>query len=124
MGDLDNDGRLDAVISHVNEPVAMLRNCVGRHGPWLGIELAARRPRDAAGARLLLETSAGRMVRIVKAGGGYLSTQDRRVVFGLRQATPRRLTVQWPSGRRQTWDQAALKTNRYLRLEEPAPDAP
>src|SRR5262249_9043879 len=39
VGDLDNDGRADLVISHQNEPVALLRNTGGRgfRNHWLGV---------------------------------------------------------------------------------------
>src|SRR5207249_4295390 len=46
VGDLDNDGRPDLVISHVNEPVVLLRNVAeekeGQRNHWLGVELTAR----------------------------------------------------------------------------------
>lgn len=122
VGDLDNDGRLDAVITHVNEPVAVLRNRIGGDPRWMGCELVGKQPRDPVGARLILETSRGPMVREIRASGSYLSSQDRRVVFGLAQARAERLTVHWPSGRVQTWGPEALQPGRYQRFVEA--DAP
>ena len=40
LGDLDNDGRIDLVISHLNEPAVVLRNVADAGQHWLGVELA------------------------------------------------------------------------------------
>ena len=53
FGDLDNDGRMDLVISHIGEPVAVLRN-VATPASWLGIELATKDHRDFVGARVVV----------------------------------------------------------------------
>jgi hypothetical protein len=51
FGDLDNDGGIDLVISHINEPVVLLRNQVPSRGHWLGIGLVGKPCRDAVGAK-------------------------------------------------------------------------
>jgi hypothetical protein len=117
VGDLDNDGRTAVVVSHINEPVAILRNRreTGLH--WLGVELVGRDGRDVTGAAATLEWEGGRAVRVVKGGGSYLSSGDRRLLFGLGSRTGSgRLTVRWPWGGSQTWDE--LGTDRYWRLVE------
>jgi hypothetical protein len=120
VGDLDNDGRPDLVISHLNEPVVLLRNVSGEGCHWLGVELAGRGHRDVTGAKLTLEIGERRLVREVKGGGSYCSSGDRRVLFGLGQnaVTPRqcRLSVRWPGGPNQTWDR--LAPDQYWRLRE------
>jgi hypothetical protein len=118
FGDLDNDGRIDLVISHTNSPVSLLRNVVeGNH--WLGVALKGRADRDAVGARLPLEVKGQKLVRAIKGGGSYLSASDRRVVFGLGAADRAfRLTVRWPSGQEQTWPAEALGVGRYVTLQE------
>src|SRR5207244_1505280 len=71
VGDLDNDGRPDLVINHVDEPVVVLRNVAGEPGPrahWLGVELAARDHRDLVGARVVLEGAGHRLIRFAKGG--------------------------------------------------------
>ena len=119
VGDLDNDGKVDAVVSCCNEPAVLLRNVSRTDNHWLGVELCGRPYRDAVGARLTLEAGGRRLVRAVKGGGSYLSSGDRRVVFGLGDdARVDRLTVQWPSGARQTWDGEKLAADRYWRLVE------
>jgi hypothetical protein len=117
IGDLDNDGFPDLVISHLNEPVALLRNDSPRENHWLGVELAGPANRDVVGAKLTLEVDGRRLTRFVKGGGSYLSANDQRLLFGLGSATRvGRLTVEWPAGepRTQHWD--ALPVDRYWRL--------
>jgi hypothetical protein len=119
VGDLDNDGKLDLVISHVNEPVVVLRNSLANGNHWLGVQLQGRPQRDAIGAKLTLEVAGRRLLRAVKGGGSYLSANDRRVVFGLgSDDRVERLTVRWPSGRTQVWDGEALPADRYWLLFE------
>ncbi len=117
FGDLDNTGRTDIVISHVNEPVVVLQNTLVNGNHWLGIHLVGNQYRDAVGAKLTLEVGDQKLVRQIKGGGSYLSAHDLRVVFGLgSQQKVGRLTVRWPSGRVQTWDDLGI--DRYWRLEE------
>ena len=114
---MDNDGRTDVVISHVNEPVVVLQNTLENGNHWLGVGLVGNPYRDAVGARLTLEVGGQKLMREIKGGGSYLSAHDLRVVFGLgSQSKAGKLTVRWPSGRMQTWDN--LQTDRYWRLEE------
>ena len=53
FGDLDNDGRVDLVVSHLNEPVAVLaeRRPAG-DAHWLGVELVGQGTGDVVGARV------------------------------------------------------------------------
>ena len=77
FGDLDNDGKIDAVVSHTNEPVALLRNTAETTSSWLGVLLRGQAPRDAVGAWLTLRQGEARQVQAVKGGGSYLSSGDR-----------------------------------------------
>ena len=96
------------------------------NGPCAGIGLVQALMCDirfaAVGAKLTLEIGGQKLVRTVKGGGSYLSASDRRVVFGLgAQQQPGRLTVRWPSGKVQTWEDLAL--DRYWQLLEGEPRA-
>lgn len=117
IGDLDNDGRPDLVVSHINAPVSVLHNQASAGNHWLGIELAGKDRRDVVGARLSLQIGNRVLTRFAKGGGSYLSSGDRRHLFGLGNETkPGRLTVVWPSGTEQHWDNLAI--DRYWRLVE------
>jgi hypothetical protein len=121
FGDLDNDGKTDIVISHVNEPVVILQNTLDNGNHWLGIELIGKPYRDAVGAVLTLEVGDQKLVRTIKGGGSYLSAHDRRIIFGLGDKEKvGRLTVKWPfykgQNQEQTWDNLAI--DRYWRLTQ------
>ncbi len=119
LGDLDNDGKVDIVISHCNEPVVLLRNHVQNGNHWLGVHLTGRPNRDAVGAKLILQVGGQRLERVIKGGGSYLSSSDRRVVFGLgKQTAVQQLTVRWPSGRIQSWPGGVLSVDQYVELIE------
>jgi hypothetical protein len=116
-GDLDDDGRIDLVLSHLNEPVAILRNELDNGAHWLGIGLIGKPNRDAVGAKVTLEVGDRKLLKVIKNGGSYFSASDARLLFGLGQdARVGRLTVRWPSGQIQTWE--ALTPDRYWYLVE------
>jgi hypothetical protein len=122
LGDLDNDGRIDLVLNPTNEPVVLLRNRHATGNHWLGVELAGQSYRDAVGARVELEVAGRKLLRVVKGGGSYLSSGDRRILFGLGQNNQvGRLTVRWPSGKTQVWSD--LTADRYWKLKEGEPKA-
>ncbi len=124
VGDLNTSGRLDIVISHTNEPVAILRNTSPDNHHWLGVALVGKPGRDATGAVLTLEAGGRKLVRQVKGGGSYLSSSDRRILFGIDTATDvGTLTVRWPSGKVQTWDKLAVDHYWVLTEGEAAPAA-
>lgn len=112
LGDLDNDGRIDLVVSHINERVAVLRNVAPEGNHWLGVQLARQQHADTVGARVVLETGGRKQTRFARGGGSYASSSDRRLVFGLGK-TDRidRLTVIWPDGEQQVW--LGLSLDRY-----------
>ncbi|HTU93856.1 MAG TPA: CRTAC1 family protein, partial [Gemmataceae bacterium] len=116
--DFDNDGRVDLAVIHTNEPAAILRNeadTAGRH--WLGIGLAGKDHRDVVGAKIVLQAGGRKQTRFLQGGGSYASSCDRRHVLGLGTADRiDKLTVIWPNGKEQAFDD--LKLDRYYRLTE------
>jgi hypothetical protein len=117
LADLDNDGRIDLVVSHMNEPVALLRNIAPQDNHWLGLELAGKDHADVVGARLILEADGRKQTRFAKGGGSYASSGDRCHVFGLGQNQRiERLSVIWPDGKRQEWTDRELPVDHYYRL--------
>jgi hypothetical protein len=117
LGDLDNDGKLDLVISHMNDPVAILRNVAPSDNHWLGVSLSTAGHADLVGARVVVESGGRKQTRFAKGGGSYASSPDRRHVFGL-GATDRidKVTVFWPDGKKQEW--TGLGIDRYYALNQ------
>jgi hypothetical protein len=117
LGDLNNDGRTDIIVSRINQPVSLLLNEVGNGHHWLGVQLIGKPNADAIGAKLTLELGNQKLIRQVKGSSSYLSTNDRRIIFGLGPETNvGKLTVRWPSGKVQTWE--GLTADRYWKLTE------
>jgi 4-alpha-glucanotransferase len=72
---------------------------------------------DMVGAKLTLEVDDRRLTQFAKGGASYLSSSDRRNLFGLGSANKvGRLAVVWPSGKQQSWD--VLPIDRYWQLVE------
>jgi hypothetical protein len=120
--DLNNRGRLDLVISNLNEAVVVLQNQADGGFHWLGIELTGKERRDVAGARIVVRAGEQSWTRFAKGGGSYLSSSDRRHLFGLGKTDHiDTITVYWPFGPAEHWD--ALAVDRYWRLTEGRPEA-
>ena len=100
VGDLDNDGDLDILISNNGQTVDVLRNEGGnRNNSLLVRTVGTTSNRDGIGARLKMFIGDHVLVREVKAGSSYLGQNDLRVHFGLGLSTEAdRLEIQWPSG--------------------------
>lgn len=98
--DIDNDGDVDLIVSHINEPIALLSNESPTRGHWIGLELIGiESDRDAVGAFVTLTAGGRTQVRHVAAGIGYASTSDRRAHFGLGETDEiTAIEVRWPSG--------------------------
>ena len=118
FGDLDNDGRTDMVISHMNEPTAVLRGIGGKDNHWLGVRLEGKDHACTVGARAVWEVNGQRQTRFVKGGCSYASSGDRRLLFGLGAEKTGRLIVTWPDGTEQKFD--GLAVDRYYRLTQGA----
>ena len=117
FGDLDNDGRVDLVVSHINEPVSILHTVAGKDHHWLGIQLVGKDHACTVGTRLVLEVGGTRRSRFGTSGGSYASSGDPRHVFGLGKETKvGKLTITWPDGSKQTF--TGLAVDRYHRITQ------
>jgi hypothetical protein len=109
--DYDNDGLPDLAFSHNGGPAKLLRNHTTTDNAWLRLELVGdgkKSNRNAIGARIEAEAGGGKQVRFLNGGGSYLSASDRRLLVGLGHADhASRVTVIWPSGRRQVFENLA-----------------
>jgi hypothetical protein len=85
VGDLDDDGDPDLVVSAMDEEPTLLENTQQSGNHWLGIEVREEGHNPfAIGARVVVETPDGkRQIREIRSGGGYLSQSDLRALFGL-----------------------------------------
>jgi len=100
-GDLDNDGRIDAVIQCQDEPSVYLHNhSEGGHFLVLGLE-GTESNRDGIGATVTVAGSDGRRHSLQRTGGGsYQSASSPHLHVGLGMATVvDAVEVRWPSGR-------------------------
>ncbi len=98
VGDLDNDGAPDVVITHQNQPAVLLRN-LNSIGHWYRLELqAVNTERSAIGARVAIEFQGRTLMRHVTAGAGYLSHSDHHILLPAEDDRLRDVTVYWPSG--------------------------
>jgi hypothetical protein len=99
FGDFDNDGDVDVLVMNMNEPPSLLRNDVTGGGHWLKVQLVGvQSNRSAIGARVVARYGERTQVQEVTAQSSFYSTNDRRLHFGLGQATSADLEVRWPNG--------------------------
>src|SRR5207247_4050741 len=103
-GDVDNDGRIDAVVTNNEGPVYILRNETPTQNHWLTLKLVGHKSnRDAIGAEVKLVTARGQQIATVSTAGSYLSSSDKRVHFGLgSESAAQSIEIRWPSGIQQT----------------------
>ncbi len=103
FGDLDNDGRVDVVFTELDGPLRILHNVSPAPNHWLLIRtIGTKSNRDGIGTRIRLVTQDGVQYNAVSTGGGYASSSDVRVHFGLgRRALVEKLELFWPSGTHQ-----------------------
>jgi hypothetical protein len=116
IGDLDNDGRPDAVLVALGEPAAFLHNQTGG-GHFLSLRLEGTASnRDAVGARVTVSTGHSRLVAQRIGGGSYLSASDSRLHFGLGPSDrAESIEIHWPSGRVETYRDVPADATYHLR---------
>jgi hypothetical protein len=114
FGDLNNDGWIDAVTTALGDRPWVFLNR-GGNARWLTITLRGQRSnRDGFGARVQVNGQ----VRFATAAGSYLSSNDKRLHFGLGSAETADIEIRWPSGIHQVVHD--VKANQFLTIGEPA----
>jgi enediyne biosynthesis protein E4 len=123
IGDVDNDGRLDAVVTTNEGPAYLLHNEMPTGNHWLTLKLVGHKSnRDAIGAEVKLVTATGPQFATVSTAGSYLSAKDKRVHFGLgTERMARSIEIRWPSGVIQTLKE--IRAVQILQIDEPTTDA-
>ena len=119
VGDIDNDGRVDAVVTTNDGPAYVLHNETETANHWLTLLLIGHRSnRDGIGAEIKLTTAAGPQYATVSTAGSYLSSSDKRAHFGLGAATSvKSVQILWPSGIVQTLSD--IRADQILTVDEP-----
>jgi len=109
VGDLDNDGRLDAVVVTNDAPTK---------NHWLILELVGHKSnRDAIGAEVRVTTPDLQQMATVSTGGSYLSSSDKRVHFGLGQnLKAQKIEIRWPSGITQILTDVPV--DKFIKIDE------
>jgi hypothetical protein len=120
FGDFDRDGRIDAVVTRLNEAPILLRNTMGAGNHWLALQLVgAKSNRSAIGARVTVRSGGLTQMNHVTSSTGYACSSELAVHFGLgRSSRASSIEIEWPSGTRQTLTNVAadsLLTVRELR---------
>jgi enediyne biosynthesis protein E4 len=118
VGDIDNDGDPDVLVSNNGEAPLLLRNEGGNRNNWLGLHLVSTRSNpEAVGATITWQASGVKRSRLKTAGGSYLASHDPREVLGLGSAAKvDAVEIRWPSG---AVDKLSnLPVNTYIKVVE------
>ena len=121
IGDLNNDGSLDIVVTGLNESPRILMNTADSGNHWLTLGLTGHKSaRDAIGAKVKVTTASGRTIyNHVAVSVGFMSSSDKRVHFGLgHEKDIASVEIQWPSGIKQVLQN--VKADQFLKIDEPA----
>jgi len=120
VGDLFNDGKLDAVIENLVGAPIILRPEGGQKNHWISFQLEGVKSNRLA-LNVRVQATAGDLVQLgeVNSGGSYLSQNDLRVHFGLGGHTRvDKATVLWPDGKVETLTN--LAADRFYSVREGA----
>jgi hypothetical protein len=119
FGDLNNDGKIDVVVSAIGSPAELLYNTSTGGNHWILIKtVGVKSNRDGIGTRIKITTASG-LVRYnhVTTAGSYASSNDPRVHFGLGADTViKEIELKWPSGIIQVLHN--VRADQFLTLNE------
>ena len=121
LGDIDGDGRVDAVFNNMDIGPTVLKNVTKSDARWLSLKLvgdvAKKSPKDATGAIAYLTIGKVRQRLDVTSGASFSSQNDSRLHFGLGPAARvDKLEIKWPGGALETVSVPAL--DRVLTIVE------
>lgn len=110
VGDIDNDGRLDALVSNNNAPAQLFHNLDRSANHWVAFKtVGTRSNRNGVHARFTIKANGMRQTASVRGGSSFLAHSDRRVYFGLGKANKiEAVEIRWPSGIRDVLKDVAV----------------
>lgn len=119
-GDINNDGKLDVVVTSNDGPSWVLLNQTETANHWITLNLVGTKSnRDGIGAQVKISTANGDQFGTVTTTSSYQSSSDKRVHFGLGTADSiRQIEIRWPSGIRQIIKDA--NADQVVKITEPA----
>lgn len=114
VADFDGDGRLDFVVLTLGTRAELWKNESAPGNRWLIVRLTGTKSnRDGIGARVIV----GNQVRTMTTAVGYASSSHAGVHFGLGPTADNvAVTIEWPSGARQTVEH--VKSNQVIEIKE------
>jgi len=122
FADFDNDGRIDAAVTSLNQPIELWMNRTPMQH-WLQLKLKGTRSNSSAiGAKVICHVGKRTQVAFVSNSVGYASSSDLRVHFGLGEETKASLEIHWPYGTVQ--ELKDVSSDQRLQIEEPKPPLP
>ncbi len=103
FGDLNNDGKIDIVVSTLNDKPQLFLNRTANASHWILLNLVGTKDnRDGLGTKIKITTSEGVQYNEATTAVGYGSSSDKRVHFGLGKAAMiDRIELSWPTGVKQ-----------------------
>jgi enediyne biosynthesis protein E4 len=118
FGDLNNDGKIDVVVSAINEKPQLLMNRTANSNHWILLNLVGTKDnRDGLGTKVKITTSEGVQYNVATTAVGYNSSSDKRVHFGLGKAAAiEKIELTWPTGLKQTLTN--VKVDQVLTIVE------
>jgi hypothetical protein len=118
FGDLNNDGKIDIVVAALNDTPQLLMNRTRTLNHWIILNLVGTKSnRDGLGTKVKITTSHGSQFNYATTAVGYNSSSDKRVHFGLGDATViDRIELSWPSGIKQVLSN--VKADQILTVTE------
>jgi hypothetical protein len=103
FGDLNNDGKIDVVVTVLNGEPQLLMNRSQNHNHWIILKLVGVADnRDGLGTRVKITSANGVQYNQATTAVGYNSSSDKRVYFGLHNAAVvDQIELLWPTGVKQ-----------------------
>ena len=104
FGDFNNDGKIDIVVSALNDKAQLFLNRTSNTNHWILLNLVGTKDnRDGLGTKVKITTAEGVQYNMATTAVGYSSSSDKRVHFGLGKATTiDKIELSWPTGVKQT----------------------